>query len=82
MARNVPSQFPGALDIARYAAHDDGPDIIRVRVTDGSAAGRLIQFEMSINDFARAVMGTSHVPVLVDDVPMRRGPTQNAQVQG
>ncbi len=75
MVRNVPKQFLGALDIARYAAHDDGPDIIRVRVTDGSAAGRLIQFELSINDFARAIMGTGHVSVMVDDVPMRRPPS-------
>jgi hypothetical protein len=74
MAKFIPNKFSGALDISRFAAHDDGPDIIRIRVTDGTAAGRLIQFELSINDFARAVMGTGHVPVMVDDVPMRRTP--------
>ena len=72
MAKPRPDQFTGVVDISRFAAYGDEPDIIRIRVTDGTAAGRLIQFEMSINDFARAVMGTSHVPVMVDDVPMRR----------
>lgn len=61
-------KFPGVMDIARFSDHDDGPDIIRIRVTDGTAAGRLIQFELSINDFARGIMGSGAIPVMIDGV--------------
>jgi len=51
-----------ALNIARIFGTQDG-DIVRVTVLgDGR---KLVHFELSLHDFAKAVMGTSAVPVKV-----------------
>ena len=51
-----------ALEIQRIYGADAG-EIVRVRVLgDGR---KLVHFELSLHDFARAVMGTSGIPVVV-----------------
>lgn len=61
----------GALEINRIFS-EFGGDIVRVKVL--SAGQKLIHFELPIDEFARAVMGTSAIHVkVISPAPPEKG---------
>lgn len=78
---HVPGDKWGTLDITRLFGADNG-DRVRIKLT-GQDGRRIAQGELSLINFAKAVMGTGAIPIrltyLKDDAPQRDGGDEKRQ---